>query len=123
MLFPLYDRGWALLIVNLREKKVSLLHPCGQPRRVEERLVRLFEFLKEEVSIHERRRIEDSPWRNLQYENEALAERCSEADSGLIVLKIAECLATGKPGRPAVRQTEQYRGEFLKLLFLNRSVI
>ena len=106
-----------LLVVNLREKKVRLL--ATRPVPVEDKLVKLFLFLRNVVLSHEKRRIEETVWRSIRYEQTPLAAEVSDEDSGMFVLKQAERIATGQP--TTLSWSRKDRIKYLKQLYFNRT--
>ena len=120
VLFPYFTTYWSLLSVNLREMKVSLWDPLKRVREVSDLLASLFEFIRQELLFHEQRRIEDTPWRDLTFENTRELEVFDAADSGVYALQKAQQICLGQRGEVRKACMPQYRLQQLQLLYYNK---
>jgi hypothetical protein len=113
LIFPIFVGHWTLLIVNFRECAVNYLNPIKKSDKIQDYLISLFIFLRNELQFHENRDITLTRWKDLSYQKVNEIGTYLSVDSAVYICKHAEFFATGKKGSIDSARMSEYRREML----------
>lgn len=91
--------------------------------KIQDYLINLFVFLRNELQFHENRDITMTRWKDLSYQKVNEAGNYSSVDSAVYICKHAAFLATGKRGGVDYTKMAEYRREMLVTILAETGVI
>lgn len=115
-IYPVFRHHWCLLVVDVRERRVTYYDPTKRDEDLTETLIALFRFLKSEMAHHEHRNIEETTWRDFSYRTPEMLAKFSPQDSAVFICKLAEQIANGEALQVAVSSASQYRRDVVQAL-------
>lgn len=111
--YPIFKSHWSLLVVDIRERKVTYYDPTKRDEDLTDTLVSLFHFFKSEMAYHENRNIEETTWRDFTYKTPTAMPKFNTQDSAAFICKVAQQLLCGGQLNLEPRMASQYRREVL----------